>query len=789
MKTVCCYFIFLLFTYKSYAQAPDIEWQNTIGGGSSDNLQSLALTIDGGYILGGSSGSTIFGDKTEDNIGLLDYWIVKLNGAGNIEWQNTIGGTNTDDLYVIRQTADIGYIAGGYSESGISGDKTEANIGSRDYWVVKLDSLGDIQWQKTLGGTSDDVLYDIEQTQDRGYILAGASNSEISGNKTEANKGSYDYWIIKLDSLGELVWQKVIGGDDVDVLHSIKQTLDLGYIIGGHSRSLVSGDKTESCILKPSGLQSQDYWVLKLDSTGNIEWQNVIGGNIDDFQYSLDLTTDGNYISGGISNSGISADKTEENYGLSDYWVVYIGIGGEVLLQKTLGGSNDDNFQNGCISAYSSYIAAGYSLSGVTGNKTEPNIGMDDYWIVKVNVSGDIIWQLVLGGSNTDRLYQILATPDGGYIAGGLSASDISGTKTENSIGNSDYWVIKFFPDTSCMPITFYEDIDGDGFGNPDYSVMSCDSLEEYVTNTLDCNDLNADINPGMPEICNGLDDNCNTMIDEDLPLYIYYADNDYDGFGGSSDSIIVCFDITPSGYSIDNSDCDDSNEFTHEPILYYADTDGDFFGDVLNAASYCSIIPPADYVSNSLDCNDTDPLINPFSNEVCNGEDDNCNDLIDEDLPVYVLNIDTDGDGFGFAETDTSSCDFEISGFVSNTDDCDDTNPFVNPYSNEIENGIDDNCNDTIDEGYTIIESLTEDYFRLYPNPNTGTFSIDFLKKHGGNFLVEIYSLQDQILYAVFLPIENNLVIELPDAVIGTVIVKIISDSWAVSKIISVFK
>lgn len=134
----------LIFSKISFTQAPEIEWDNTIGGGATDDIYSIDLTMDGGYIIAGSSGSNIFADKTEPNIGLLDYWIVKLDILGNIEWQNTIGGDNTDIPTCIKQTADGGYIVGGYSDSGISGDKLEPNIGSYDFWILKLDSLGNI---------------------------------------------------------------------------------------------------------------------------------------------------------------------------------------------------------------------------------------------------------------------------------------------------------------------------------------------------------------------------------------------------------------------------------------------------------------------------------------------------------------------------------------------------------------------------------------------------------------------------------------------------------------------
>jgi hypothetical protein len=222
-----------------------IEWQNTIGGSSADYLQSIQQTTDGGYILGGYSASGISGDKTEASQG-YDYWVVKLTTTGTIEWQNTIGGNYDDQLQSIQQTIDGGYILGGSSQSGISGDKTEASQGSVDYWVVKLTTTGTIEWQNTIGGSSTDYLQSIKQTTDGGYILGGYSNSDISGDKTEASQGIYDYWVVKLSTTGTIEWQNTIGGYYDDQLQSIQQTTDGGYILGGYSNSDISGDKNRS---------------------------------------------------------------------------------------------------------------------------------------------------------------------------------------------------------------------------------------------------------------------------------------------------------------------------------------------------------------------------------------------------------------------------------------------------------------------------------------------------------------------------------------------------------------
>jgi hypothetical protein len=454
-----CLLTSVLCPPSSFSQtAPGIEWQNTIGGNNYDWLTFIEQTADGGYILGGTSGSSISGDKTENCIGGYDYWIVKTDTLGNIQWQNTIGGSGDDWFYSMQQTADGGYILGGYSDSYISGDKTENNIGNGDYWIVKTDSLGNIQWQNTIGGSGFDWLYSIQQTADGGYILGGHSNSNISGDKTENNidtltSGTFDYWIVKTDSSGNIQWENTIGGSNDDRLYSTQQTADGGYILGGYSWSGISGDKTENkldtiCI----PYCTSDYWIVKTDSLGNIQWQNTIGGNNNDNLYSIQQTTDEGYILGGQSKSNISGDKTESNIDTInftwDYWIVKTDSLGNIQWQNTIGGSRAEQLRSISQTADRGYILGGYSESDISGDKTENCIGFDDYWPVKIDSLGNVRWQNTIGGTSNDYLFPIRQTADGGYILGGYSKSNISSDKTENCIGFDDYWIIKLFPDT-----------------------------------------------------------------------------------------------------------------------------------------------------------------------------------------------------------------------------------------------------------------------------------------------------------------------------------------------------
>ena len=424
-----------ILSINTFSQ-PTITKQKDIGGSSNDYLACMDLTKDGGLIIGGYSNSNKSHQKTEDNKGEDDYWIVKLDSLQHTEWDKTIGAHNADDLGSIKQTNDGGYILGGQSESNISGDKTENSKGLYDYWIVKIDKNGIIQWDKTIGGNEDDYFSSIEQTSDDGYIVGGISFSDSSGDKTENRKGSYDYWVVKLDRLGNIQWDKTVGGNGYDQLSTIQQTEDGGYILGGQSESNISGDKTQN------SKGGADYWIVKLSNTGDVQWDKTLGGNKNDYLYTLQQTSGGGYIFGGMSYSDSSGDKTEDRKGSYDYWVIKLNNSHHVEWDKTIGGKDIDHLTCLQQTTDSGYILGGYSSSQKSGDKTENSRGDEDYWIVKLNKSGVIQWDKTIGGTNYDNLIDIKETRKNHYILGGYSISQISGDKIKKLRGKYDYWIV-----------------------------------------------------------------------------------------------------------------------------------------------------------------------------------------------------------------------------------------------------------------------------------------------------------------------------------------------------------
>ena len=445
--------IFVIFIYSTSFAQPIIKGQKTAGGTGLDQVTCMVLTKDGGLIEGGISNSPISGEKTESVRGEFDYWIIKYDSLNNVQWNKTIGGSDYDGLTSIQQTSDGGYILGGLSQSNASGEKTDNNRGGGgdedyDMWIVKLNGNGKIQWDKTIGGTGIDILTALQQTTDGGYILGGYSSSNISGEKKQDNKCgcinnfSNDYWIVKINAQGNIQWSKTIGGNLDERLYAIQQTKDGGYILGGWSRSGISGDKTDTS----RGID--DYWIVKTDNLGNVQWDKTIGGIYVDELSSLQQTTDDGYILGGSSNSEISGEKTQGARGgrqQVDYWVVKLDAQANIEWDRTLGGNLFDNLTSIKQTTDGGYLAGGYSLSSISGEKTENSKGTEDFWVVKLADNGRIKWDKTIGGNEADRLYALQEKSKNRYVLAGFSFSTISGDKTENTRGASDYWFVDLF--------------------------------------------------------------------------------------------------------------------------------------------------------------------------------------------------------------------------------------------------------------------------------------------------------------------------------------------------------
>lgn len=351
------------------------QWDKTIGGNGADFLADIRQTSDGGYILAGSSQSGLSGDKSKGSLN-HDAWIVKLSASGSIEWDNTLGGNDGETVREIRQTTDGGYIFISDSFSGAGGDKTEPSRGSFDLWIVKLNANGSKAWDRTYGGSDYEMNGSISLTADGGYIIGGMSGSGISGDKTQANFGPPDYWILKLSSSGAKEWDRTFGGDNSDFFKRIVQTPSGDYLAAGDSYSGISGNKSAD----RTAPSSRDFWVVKVDANGNKIWDKTYGrgGQYDELT-SLAITFDGGFVLGGWS---LALDPKEDfDY---DYRLTKLSPDGAYQWDKSLAGPKQDVLYSVQPTSDRGYILGGHSYSGASSDKSENNNGDGDFWIIRL---------------------------------------------------------------------------------------------------------------------------------------------------------------------------------------------------------------------------------------------------------------------------------------------------------------------------------------------------------------------------------------------------------------------
>jgi len=305
-------------------------WNRTYGGGGADEAYSVRQTNDGGYVVAGFTRS--FG---LDN---ADFWLVKTEVDGSVRWSKRYGGVYDDCAYCVQQTSDMGYILAGSTESFGAGS---------DFWLVKTDSSGNMQWNKTYGGSGSDRAFSVAQTTDGGYIMAGETDS--------SGAGSFDFWMIKTDSLGTLLWSKMFGGTGEDEARSVQQTSDGGYIVAGSTLSFGAG-----------GI---DFCLVKTDASGNKQWSQPYGGTFDDEAYSVQQTGDGGYIVAGSTKSyGLYT-------GVWNFWLVKTDAQGSMQWNQVNGGSNDDRAYSVQQTGDGGYIVAGGTESY--------GAGLEDFWLTK----------------------------------------------------------------------------------------------------------------------------------------------------------------------------------------------------------------------------------------------------------------------------------------------------------------------------------------------------------------------------------------------------------------------
>jgi predicted secreted protein len=351
-------------------------WSRTYGGtGNDSGWGDLIQTSDGGY--------AISGDTYSFGAGGSDYWLIKTDAEGNMQWNKTYGGTSAEAESAMCQTIDGGYALAGYTSS--------FGAGGNDFWLVKTDGSGNMQWNKTYGGTDGDLAYSVVATSDGGYAIIGYTNSFGAGGQ--------DAYLVKTNSSGDLQWNKTYGGTGGDVAYSVVATSDGGYAISGYTDSFGAG--------------SNDFWLFKTDAAGNMQWNQTYGGTGGDTEMYLIQTVEGGYALAGYTSSF--------GAGGNDFWLVKTDASGNMEWNQTYGGTGTEWGIHVIQTEEGGYAIIGYTNSfGAGGN---------DVWLVKTDADGNMQWNQTYGGTSSDAGWSLIQTIDGGYAIAGNTHSFGAGVR------------------------------------------------------------------------------------------------------------------------------------------------------------------------------------------------------------------------------------------------------------------------------------------------------------------------------------------------------------------------
>jgi hypothetical protein len=399
--------VWAALSFPLYAQVPQQrDWDKTFGGSGGDGLSTIVVAPDGGYLLAGSSNSGISGDKTQPSRGATDYWIVRIDASGNKQWDKTYGGNNSDELNAAVGTPDGGFLLAGSSNSGISGDKTQAGSGT---WLVKIHANGSKHWDKLVS----QKMFTTVLPASGGYALA------------DYDESAGGFLLMKIDLNGNTLWEKSYGSGGAGSSGRViaTATADGGFLLA----SITDGDTGVGVRL------------VKTDAAGNKQWEKTIAAYYH-FIYALIQDNNSGYLIGGYFHG-----PNDE----AQWRAVKVSATGSKQWEKEYGSESDDYFAAGIASPAGGYVLGGYSRGGTGGDKTEPYAG---YWLLGIDANGNRVWGKTFNGEYDSYLTSIVSTPDGNYLVGGNSNSGIGRDKTEPSRNGYDFWIVKTKPLTAQAP-------------------------------------------------------------------------------------------------------------------------------------------------------------------------------------------------------------------------------------------------------------------------------------------------------------------------------------------------
>ena len=390
----------------------EVDSSQTIGGSKNEVLKSVIKTADGGYAVLGYTQSND-GDITSKVAENFDFWLLKFDANNTLSWQQTFGGSKDDRGADLITTSDGGFALLGFSKS--SDNDLTSNAGFQDFWMLKISSLGNLLWEKTFGFSGRDYGTTLIETEEGGFLVTGvldvsASNGQGNAKFNKQKHAGGDFWALKLTAGGDLEWSKYYGGSFTDTPLGVVKTANNGFILAGYS------DSNDVDINNNKG--SYDFWVIKISSDGTLLWERSYGGSEIDEARAICATHDGNFIVVGDTRSSDS-DITMNNGG-ADVWALKISSEGNLIWEKTFGGTSFDVARSVSMTQDNGFVIAGSSRSSDNGFT---NKGQNDALILKINSEGVLEWHETIGGSEIDFLYDAIELTDKTIIAVGESSS------------------------------------------------------------------------------------------------------------------------------------------------------------------------------------------------------------------------------------------------------------------------------------------------------------------------------------------------------------------------------
>jgi len=460
-----------------YSYAQKVSWQKDVESGTQDFLSGLSVTNDGQYLVSGSSIQRNQNPTAGSNQNKgYDYHILKLDQQGQKVWEKYFSGNQHDYLSSTVATQEGGFLLAGTTYSSLAIDKKQKSNGSSDMWIIKVNENGDEEWQKTIGTRYSEEARSVTQTTDKGFIAVGSTNHPKLGY------GSIDVMVVKLDKNGKILHQLILGGKGLDEVEKVIPTNDGGVLMGIYSKSGVnegqskskvnskdllskssrlntnnnssSDSNSQSTSTNSSGNQNSstsnnqnaeesfdinfygkafgnfgegDYWIVKLDNNGTVQWEKNFGGSEDDHIRTMALTDSG-YIIGGESRSQTSGNKRAKLEEGTDLWLLSLDQDGNEEWQQSYNFKNRDVLMSLNAIKDSNSKDKGFLIGGYTQSEGKVQKNDETFWMLYIDKNGKEIWRKYVEGrdkKNEERLVSAILNRDGSYILAGTSGEAV----------------------------------------------------------------------------------------------------------------------------------------------------------------------------------------------------------------------------------------------------------------------------------------------------------------------------------------------------------------------------